>query len=209
MFIVGLIGGIFQFQPLMTDVPDVAVPAVAVAGIKGKVNAVRLAVGDFVFPGFHGPYIRHSPGSDDLQVGSQSLNAQFKADLVVALACGSVAYSCGSLFSGDLHQLFGDGGTGHGGAQQVFVLIDGTGLDAGHDVVLAEFIHDVLYVQFGSSGQLCSLFQPVQFAALSAVYAAADHFVIEIFLQPWDQSRGVQSAGIGKYNFFFHPLISS
>ena len=58
----------------MTDVPDIAVAAVAVAVIEGKIDAVLLAVFNLILTGLHFPYIGHTPGSDDLDVGSQSLD---------------------------------------------------------------------------------------------------------------------------------------
>ena len=114
-------------------------------------DAVLLAVLDLIFAGLHGPYIGHTPRSDDLQVRSQSLDAQLETDLVVALAGGSVADGRSALLSGDLHQPLGDGGTGHGGAQQILVLIHGAGLDAGHDVVVTEIVHQILDVQLGGA----------------------------------------------------------
>ena len=58
----------------MTDVPDIAVAAVAVAVIEGKIDAVLLAVFNLILTGLHFPYIGHTPRSDDLDVGSQSLD---------------------------------------------------------------------------------------------------------------------------------------
>ena len=130
----------------MADVPQVPVAAVAVAVVEGKVDAVGFAVGDLILSGLHGPHVGHTPGSNDLQVGGQSLDAKLKTDLVVALSGGAVADGGGSFLSGNLHQLLGDGGTGHGSAQQIFVLVDGAGFYAGHDKVIAELVHDILNI---------------------------------------------------------------
>ena len=58
----------------MADMPDIAVAAVAVAVVKGKINAVLLAVFDLILTGLHFPYIGHTPGSNDLDIRSQSLD---------------------------------------------------------------------------------------------------------------------------------------
>ena len=106
MFVVGLVCRIFQLQTLMADVPEVTVAAVAVdLRSKGRSNAVSLAVFDFVFTGIHGPHIGHTPGSNDLEIRSQSFDAELETDLVVALS-GSAVADCGSaLFAGNLNQL--------------------------------------------------------------------------------------------------------
>ena len=71
-------------------------------------DAVRLAVCDLILTGLHFPDIGHTPGSDDLQIRSQSLDAQLKTDLVVALTGSAVADSGSALFAGDLNQLLCD-----------------------------------------------------------------------------------------------------
>ena len=206
MVIIGLVGRIFQFQAFMADVPQVAVAAVA--GIRGerKVDAVGLAVGDFGFPGIQGPLIV-SPCGDNLDVGSQRLDAKLETDLVVALAGSAVADGDSAFFAGNLHQLFGDQGAGHGSAQQVFVFVNSVGLYAGNDIIVAEFIHHVQNIQLGSAAELRPLFQAVQFFFLSAVDADTDDLIIEVFLQPGDNGGSIQSAGISQNYFFFHFKI--
>ena len=124
----------------MGDVPEVAVAAVAVGGVKGKIDALGDTVVDLVLAGLEGPEIGHTPRSDDLQVRSQSLDAELEADLVVSFSGCAVADCAGFFLPGDLHQLFRDQRTRHACAQEVFVFIDSTCLDAGHDVFLGKFI---------------------------------------------------------------------
>ena len=107
-------------------------------------DAVLLAVGDLILAGLHGPDIGHPPGSDDFDVRSQRLDAQLEADLVVALSGGAVADGDSPFLSGDLHQLLGDGRPGHGGSQQVLVLVYCVSLYAGHDVVVGKFVYQIL-----------------------------------------------------------------
>ena len=130
----------------MGDVPEVAVTAVALAHGERKIDAVLLAVLDLILTGLHGPDICHSPGSDDLQVRSQSLDAELEADLVISFSCRAVADRCRALLAGNLDELLCDQRAGHRGAEQVFVLIDSARVDAGHDVVVSEFIDDVFNI---------------------------------------------------------------
>src|SRR5699024_4577524 len=122
------------------------VAAVAVTGVKGKIDTVRLTVCDLVLTGLHGPYVCHTPGGDDLDIGSKGLDAKLETDLVVAFSGSAVADGYGVLFAGDLHQLPRDSGTGHGGSQEILVLIYGAGLHAGHDKFIAELVYNIFNV---------------------------------------------------------------
>ena len=66
VIVVWLTCRIFQLQPFMADMPQITVTAVAVFCIKWKINTVSFAVFDLIFTGLHGPYICHTPWSNDL-----------------------------------------------------------------------------------------------------------------------------------------------
>lgn len=61
-----------------------------------------------IFSGFHIP---DSPGSNDLHVGSQSLDGQFETDLVIALARSTMADGISAVLLCHVHQAFADEGT--------------------------------------------------------------------------------------------------
>ncbi len=134
---------ILELKSLVGNVPEVAVAAVALGVVERKVDALGLAVGDLILAGLHGPDVGHAPRGDNLDVRSQGLDAELEADLIVALAGRAVADGDGVLLAGNLDQLLHDGRAGHGGAEQVFIFIDGAGLHAGHDEVLGEIVADV------------------------------------------------------------------
>ena len=113
MLVVRLVAGIFQFQTFVADVPDITVTAVGRIGGERKMNAMSLAVFDLGFPGVHVPFVA-SPGSDDLDIGSQSLDAQLETDLVVTFTGCTVADGYSAFFSGNLYQFLGDQGSCHG-----------------------------------------------------------------------------------------------
>ena len=73
MLVVGLVAGIFQLQTFVADVPDITVTAVGRIGGERKMNTMSLTVLDLGFTGVHVPLVA-SPGSNDLNIGSQSLD---------------------------------------------------------------------------------------------------------------------------------------
>ena len=203
MLEIRLVCRILQFQTFVADMPDIPIPAVGGIGRKRKVDSVGLAVFDFGFTGIHGPLVI-SPGSNDLDVRSQRLDAQFKADLVVAFAGCTVADGRSTFLAGNFHQLLCDQGPCHGSTKQVLVFIYCAGLHTGHHIFVAKFINNVFNVQFGSAAGLCTFLQAVQFFRLTAVNADTDNLVVKIFLQPGDDGGGVQTAGVSQNYFFFH-----
>ena len=185
---------IFQFQSFVADVPEVPVAAVAVFCVERQVNTMLFAVFDFIFTGLHGPQISHSPRSDDLKVRSQGGNTKLKTDLVVSFSGCAVTDCYCVFFPCDLNELFRNSRTSHCCAEQIFVLIDSTGLYARHNVVFAELIHDIFNVELACAGHLCALFQSVQFFPLPTVNAAADDVVVKCFFQPRNDGCRIQAS---------------
>ena len=155
---------------------------------------MSLAECKLVITRLHGPYICHSPWSNDLDIRSKCLDTQFKTDLIVTFTGSTVADGNGVFLTCDFDKLFGDSRTCHRSSEQIFVFIYSTGLYTWHDIVFTEIIYDVFNIQLGSTGKFGSLIQTIQFVTLSAVYTAADNFVIKCFFQPWDQCCGVKTA---------------
>ncbi len=149
MIVVRLVRGILELQALMADVPQVSVAAVAVGCVERKIDIVLLAVLDLFFTGIHGPYIGHSPGSDDLEVGCQGLDAELETDLIISLAGRAVADRGRAFLAGDFHELLRDHGSCHGSAEQIFILIDSVRLYAGNDVLITELIDHIFNIKLG------------------------------------------------------------
>ena len=137
---------IFKLKTFMADVPEVAVTAVALGMIERKVNAVCLAVFDFIFPRLECPEVCHTPGSDDFDIRSESLDAQFKTDLIITLAGSTVADRYSALLAGDFDEFLYDSRAGHGSSEQVLVLIDSACLYARHNEILCEIVVNILNV---------------------------------------------------------------
>ena len=130
----------------MAYMPQVAVTAVALGMIERKVDAMGLAVFDFVFPRLKRPEVCHTPGSDNFDIRSQSLDSQLKTDLIIALAGSTVADRDSALLAGDFDELLYDSRASHGSTEQVLVLIDSAGLYARHNEIFREIVVNVLNV---------------------------------------------------------------
>ena len=144
--IVRFIGRVFQFQSFMADVPQVSVTAVAVAGVERKIDAVFVTVFNLIFPGLHGPYVGHSPRSDDLQIRSKGFDAKLETDLVIAFSGCAVADGGSAFFSCNLYQFLCDCRACHRGAEQIFVLIDSACLYTRHNIFVAEFVDNIFNI---------------------------------------------------------------
>ena len=141
-----------------------------------------------------------TPRGDDLQVRCKVHDGQLKAHLVVALAGAAVADGVGTLGAGDLHHALCQNGAGKAGAQQI-ALVVGPGLHGGDDVILHEFIRQILDIQLGSAACLGAFFQPVQLALLPHITAHRDDLAVVVMLfQPRDDDGRIQTAGISQHD---------
>ena len=85
-----------------------------------------------------------SPGSDDPDVRLESVVAELKADLVVALAGGAVADGVRAHLERDLDLPLGDERPGDGGAEEVDALVHGVRAKHWENVVPHELLPHVL-----------------------------------------------------------------
>ena len=136
----GRVGRIFEHAALVAQVPDVAVAAVDVflGLIDGDV--VRARVFDGIFARIDFPF---APRRDDLKVGCERFGGQLKTDLVVALAGAAVGQRVRADFPGDLDLPLRKERAGERRAQQIFVLVDGSGTERGPDVAGDELLAQI------------------------------------------------------------------
>ena len=197
------LGWVFQHFPFGGGVQQVCVDGEGglAALVLGDLDAVLFGEGEQICAGFEIPV---APRSDDLDVGVQAVIAQLEADLVIALAgCAMTDRVCAD-HVGNLDLAFGDQRAGNRGAEQVDAFIDGIGAEHREDEVADEFLahvfdEDVLRLDPGGkrlgAGRL-------QLLALSEICGEGDDFGAEFRLQPFQDDRRVQSAGIGEHDFF-------
>ena len=198
LFVVRLVGGVFQVKPLVAQVPQVLV--LGVVGLPADLQGDVMGFGevDLLVPGLDVPL---PPGGDDLHVRGEPLDGQLKPNLIVALAGSAVADGVRSLGQRNLSQLLADDGTGKGGAQQVSLIL-GVHFQGGDDDLVHHLVHQVGDDQLaGASGDGLGL-QSLQLIGLTDVAGHGDDLgVIVVFLQPGDDDRCIQTAGICKDDF--------
>ena len=181
----------------MREVPEVLV--LGVVGLPGDLqgDVVGLGVVDLLVTAFDVPL---SPGSDDGHLGSEALDGQLEAHLVVALAGAAVGDGVGAFGLGDLHQLLGNDGPGKGGAQQVLLVL-GAHHHGGDDDVVHHLVHQVRHVQLGGAGLDGLLLQALQLVVLAHVAGHGDDLGVAIvLLQPGDDDGRVQAAGVSQHD---------
>ena len=104
---------------------------------------MSLTEGNLIFTGLHGPYICHSPWSNDLDVRSKCFDSEFETDLVITFTGSTVADCNGIFFTCDLNKFFCDCRTCHRSSEKIFVLVYSACLYARHYVIVAEIINNV------------------------------------------------------------------
>ncbi len=198
--LLGLVPGVFEDAALVGEVKDVAVAAVDVLLGLGYRDVVLLGVTDGVLAALDFPL---APGGDDLELGVQGHNGELEAHLVVAFAGAAVRYRLRALGLGGFDEFLGDQGPGHGGAEQVIALVDRAGLHGGEDVVLQEFLPQVLDDELARAGGDGFFIEAAQILVLAQVGREADDLAAAVVvLEPGHDHRRVQPAAVGQ-----HPLL--
>ena len=183
----------------MRQMPEVLILGVVGLAVNLQRDVVRLCIVDFLLARLDAPL---APWRNDGHVRCKVLDGKLKADLVVALAGAAVHDSVGALLQGNFHKALGDAGPRMAGAQQV-VLIDRARLHAGNDEVVDVFLRQVQHIELGSSGLQGFFFQALELIRLPHVAGNCNHFaVVVVLLQPGDDHRGIQPAGICEDDFF-------
>jgi len=190
--------------PFVGDVQQVGVHRVRTAAclvLHLHRDAVGLGVGEQLLAREQVPF---APGRDHLDVGLQCVGTEFEAHLIVALAGGAVADGVGAGFVDDVDQALGDQRPRDRGAEQVFALVHGVGAEHRENEVAHEFLAQVVDVDLlRLDAELQRLGAcRLQFLALPEVGGKGDHLALVGVLQPFQDDRSVEAAGIGEYNFF-------
>ena len=198
LFVVRLVGGVFQIKALVAQVPQVLV--LGVVGLPADFQGDVMGFGevDLLVPGLDVPL---PPGGDDLHVRGKPLDGQLKPNLIVALAGRAVADGVRALGQRDFRQLLADNGTGKGGAQQVSLIL-GVHFQGGDDDFVHHLVHQIGDDQLTGTGGDGLGFQSFQLVGLTDVAGYGDDLgVVVVFLQPRDDDGCIQTAGICKDNF--------
>ena len=185
----------------MADVPQIAVAAVDFRAAGFDRNAVLFRIVQTILARLQRPL---PPGCDDLELGSKSLVGQFKAHLIVALPGATVRDGGGALAQRNFHLMLRDHRPRQRSPQQVFVLVDRSCLERGEHVAGQKLFAQVLDNDFAGAGGIGLLHHGLDVVALSHIADHGDDVIGIVFLEPRNNDRGVESAGIGKHNFLRH-----
>jgi hypothetical protein len=197
-------GGIFEHTGFVARVEEILVDAVVGLGLGIDRDLVLVAVGEEVAASLEAlDEFGIAPRRNALDGRIEGLAAHFKANLVVALAGGTVTDEAAALLVSDADHLLGDAGAGNRRSEQVPAFVEGVALDRFKDVVL-----DKLFAQVGNDaldrtdrlglrldgGEV--LFE------LPNVGAEGDH-VKSLFAQPFENDGGIQTARVGEEELGF------
>ena len=146
-----------------------------------------------------------APGGDDLDGRLQRVVGELEAHLVVALAGGAVTDGVGAGLPGDLDLLLGDQRPRDRGSEQIGALIEGVGAKHREHVVPDELLAQVLDedVLLLDAEQLGLAAGRLQLLALAEVGGKGHDLAAVGLLQPLQDDRRVQPAGVGQ-DCFFH-----
>jgi hypothetical protein len=101
-----------------------------------------------------------------------------------------------------LAKALGDHGTCQSRTHQVFLVLS-TSLHGGNDHFFYEFFRQILNIDLGGAGLQSLFLQAVQFICLTHVTGYGNDLgIIIVLLQPRNDNGSIQTAGIGKNDFF-------
>ena len=171
------------------------------AFVLGDRNLVLL--GEFDQPRARGQ-IPFAPGRDHGHVRLERVIGQLEADLVVALAGCAMRNRVGADFLGDLDLLLGDQRARDRGAEQILPLIDRVGAKHREHVIAHEFLAQILDedVLRLDAEQHRLLARGLELLALAEIGGEGHHLAAIGGLQPFQDDRGVEAAGIGQHHLF-------
>ena len=180
----------------MGEVPEVLVLGIVGLAADAQGDVVGFGVVDLVVAALEFP---DAPRGDDRHLRRESLDGQFKAHLIVALAGAAVGDGVRALLEGDLGDALGDDGARERRAQQVLALVLRARLEGGEDVILDKLLAQIFDIELGSAGLDGLFLKALQLRALPHVRGHGDDFAaLVVLLEPGDDDGRVQTAGIGQ-----------
>ena len=156
---------------------------------------------DFFFTGMKFPIAN---GSENLKLRVEGLDGGFEANLVVALAGAAMGDVLRAILVRSLDHVLREQRTRKRGKQRVGVLVETVGGKR-----LGEVLAGVFLAHIHGLGSDCAALERLVLDVLEVgfvladVAANSDNVEVLFNLQPLQAARGVQTAGVCEYNFFF------
>ena len=133
-----------------------------------------------------------------LRLGSWRAHADVDAHLVVALAGTAVGDGGGAVLVRRLDELLGDQRPADRRRERVLVLVERVGHEGRQAVVLGELLLGVDGHGGDGAGGLGARHDARDVLDAADVDEAGDHVVAVLLLEPGDEGRGVETAGVGE-----------
>ncbi len=146
-----------------------------------------------------------APGCYDLDVRGECVIAELEADLVVALAGGTMGDGIGADPMGDLDLALGDQWTRDRGAEQIGALIESVGAKHREDEVAHELFAQIVDKDLAGAEQLGLTARRFELLALAEIGGEGDNLAAIGLLKPAQNDRGVEPARIGEH-YLLHRL---
>ena len=147
--------------------------------------------------------IPFAPRRDDLHVGLERIIGKLEPHLVVALAGRAVGDRIGADLLGDLDLLLGDQRPRDRGAEQILALIERIGAEHRKHVVADEFLAQILDEDVLRLDAERQRLRPrrLELLALAEIGRERDDLAAISRLQPFENDRRIEPAGIGQHDF--------
>ncbi|MPM85390.1 hypothetical protein SDC9_132470 [bioreactor metagenome] len=100
----------------------------------------------------------------------------------------------GALGLGNFHDPFGNDGAGKGGAEQIFALVNRTGLQGGENEIVDKFFLQIFYVYLRRAGLDGLFVERGKLLPLTYVGRDGDHLASVVFHKPRNDHRCIQPA---------------
>ena len=161
-------------------------------------DAVLFGIAQQLLPREQVPF---APRRDDVHVGHQRVGSELEAHLVVALAGGAVRNGVGACFIRHFHELFCDKRASDRGPQQILAFVHGVGAEHRKHEIAHELLAQILDEDLLDAELLCFLPRRLELFPLPDVGGEGDHLAAVLLLQPLQDHRSVEAAGVGEDGF--------
>ncbi len=162
-------------------------------------------VGDRVFAA---PDVPFAPRCYDGQIRSKRSVSELEADLIVTLAGATVGERIRTHLPSDLNLSARNEGTAHRCAEEIFSTVNRSGSERGPDEVFDKLLPEVLDVALVRAGSNRFGAYALQLFSLADIRGDTNHPRAITLLEPGDDDRCVEPAGVGEGNCANHGRLN-
>ena len=149
-----------------------------------------------------GVQIPFAPRRDDFNFRVERVIAKLKPNLVIALTGRAVTDGIRADLMRNLNLTFGNQRPRDGCAEQIKPFVKRIGAKHRKDEIADKFFAQIVDENLFDAGGFGFAARGFQLFALAQIGRESDNFAAFFLLQPFQDDRGVQTAGIGQDDFF-------